>query len=363
MRAAGRVLVCTILLVVLIGGSQWAGARPRAAARSPEQNGLAAYEWHGAGRLTRREARQRLRFLHRHGFKTVYLDLGDYLGAADQPESRDQQWRIRKLRRHLRRYVADASRLGLAVHAVGGGPTWTDEPLRYLGSKLVELVADYNADVVARERLGGVQFDIEPYVLPSFFDNEEAALVAYLETLQSIVGIYRRVAARSPNRRLQLGFAVPFWFDGRGRSPGPVRFEGATKPAVYHLIDLVKDLRHAYLVVMSYRNFAKRPDGSIAHARDEVRYARSVGARCGLVVGQQFGDVPPPKITFHGRDRRAFAKAAKQIIRVFGYFPQFRGLSVDNVDGYMAFWQRDALHPMVISAASEQHRPNPGWRR
>jgi hypothetical protein len=337
MRVAARVLVCATALVVLVGGSQWA------AARTTRQDGLAAYEWHGAGRLPRREARQRLRFLRQESFGTVYLDLGDYLDAADQPESREQRNRIRRLRRDLRRFVADASRLGLAVHAVGGGPTWTDEPLRYLGPKLVELVADYNAGVAARERLGGVQFDIEPYALPRFFDDTQAALVAYLQTLQRIVESYRRVAGEPANQRLQLGFAVPFWFDARGGSPGPVPFAGATKPAIHHVIDLVKDLRRAYLVVMSYRNFARGADGSIAHARNEFRYARSVGAVCGLVVGQQFGDVQPPKVTFHGRDRADFENAAEQIVRAFRHFPQFRGLSVDDVDGYMAVWQRDAV--------------------
>ena len=336
MRVATRALVCATALVLVAGG-QWAGARSRAAATTPRKHGLAAYEWHGAGQLARREARQHLRFLHRRGFETVYLDLGDYLDVADQPASPEQRARLRELRRHLRHYVADASRLGLAVHAVGGGPTWTEEPLRYLGSKLVELVADYNADVAAGERLGGVQLDIEPYALAGFFDDEEAALVAYLETLDSIVGDYRRVA-----RHLELGFAVPFWFDGRGGSPGPVRFEGATKPAIHHVIDLVKDLRRAYLVVMSYRNFARGADGSIVNARDELGYARSVDARCGLVVGQQFGDVQPPEVTFHGRDRRDFENAAEQIVQAFGRFPQFRGLAVDDVDGYTAVWQRDA---------------------
>jgi hypothetical protein len=76
---------------------------------------------------------------------------------------------------------------------------------------------------------------------------------------------------------------------------------------------------------MSHRNVAHGADGSIAHARDEFAYARSVGAKCGLLVGQQFGDVQPPEITFHGLDRHDFQQAAERI-----------------VDGYRAVWQRDA---------------------
>jgi hypothetical protein len=336
MRAATRVLACVTVLVLAGGGR--AVAHPRDDDGPPRRHGLAAaYEWRAAGQLSRREARERLRFLQRRGFETVYLDLGVYLDAADQPASPQRRARLRELRRDLRHYVADATRLGLAVHAVGGGPTWTQKPLRYLGSLLVEVVADYNAEVAPWERLDGVQFDIEPYALAGFFDDEQASLIAYLKTLRSIVRTWRRVA-----RPVELGFAVPFWFDARGTSPGPVPFRGATKPAIHHVIDLLQHHRRAYLVVMSYRNVADGADGSIAHARDEFAYARSVGARCGLVVGQQFGDVQPPEVTFHGLDRGDFERAAERIVEAFGRSPRFRGLAVDDLDAYRAVWQRDA---------------------
>jgi hypothetical protein len=337
MRAAIRALVCGTVLVALAGGGRWAAAHPRDDDRPPRHHGLAAaYEWHDAGQLGRHEARERLRFLRRQGFQTVYLDLGVYLDVADQPASPQRRARLRELRRHLRHYVADASRLGLSVHAVGGGPTWTAAPRRYLGSKLVEVVAGYNRRVDPWERLDGVQLDIEPYALPAFFDDEQRSLLAYLETLQSIVATWRRVA-----RRLELGFAVPFWFDGRAGAPGPVPFRGASKPAIHHVIDLVADFHRAYLVVMSYRNVAHGPDGSIANARDEFAYARSVGADCGLLVAQQFGPAQPPEITFHGLDRGAFQRAAERLVEAFGRSPRFRGLAVNDLDGYRAVWRRD----------------------
>jgi hypothetical protein len=80
---------------------------------------------------------ERLWSLRRDGFSAVYADIGEY----------------------LRRFVARAS--SLAVHAVAGGPNWTTESHRYLGPKVLELVADHNADAEPDERLKGVQFDIE----------------------------------------------------------------------------------------------------------------------------------------------------------------------------------------------------------
>ena len=186
------------------------------------------------------------------------------------------------------------------------------------------------------KRLLGVQLDIEPYLDPGFFADEQASLNAYLVTLQGIVDTYRPLRTGPANRRLQLGFAIPFWFDGDDEAPGPVLFNGTTKPAAYHIIDMVADLPTAYVLVMSYRNFARGIDGSIHHARREFRYARGVGAACGLVLGQQYADVEPPKITFHGLRRRTFWQAAYQIAHAFRDYPQFRGLSIDDLDSYMA---------------------------
>jgi 6-phosphogluconate dehydrogenase len=72
--------------------------------------------------------------------------------VADQPASRAQKTRLAQLKGDLRRFVARATNLGYAVHAVAGGLDWTDAAHRSLGSKLVQLIADYNGTVLANER-------------------------------------------------------------------------------------------------------------------------------------------------------------------------------------------------------------------
>jgi len=99
---------------------------------------------------------------------------------------------------------------------------------------------------------------------------------------------------------------------------------------------MLRNLPGAYLVIMSYRNFTGGDDGSIAHARNELWYAHKIKAKCGLLVGQQYGLVSPEYITFNGHRRRTFQRAAAQITAAFQRYPQFRGLTVDDVDSYMA---------------------------
>ena len=337
MRRATAALVLAAALVVA-GGSLPAGAAAGPFKKVYRPPAMAVYEWHNAGDLSSAEVGRRLRFLRASGFHTVYLEIGAYLDAAElAPGTPGRQERLDAVRRQIQRFVATATSLGLAVQGLGGGPTWTGE-LRYLGQKLVDLVADYNARVRASERLKGVQLDLEPYTRPGWLDRPQENFGEYLTTLEGIVQTYRSVLDEPANRGLQLGFAVPFWFDARGEAPGPVEYNGAAKPAVHHIIDMVADLPGAYLVVMSYRNFTRTADGSIAHARDEFRYAAAIGARCGLLVGQQYGPAAPGEehITFNGQPRRKFRQAAAEIAVAFRRYRQFRGLSVDDVDSFMA---------------------------
>jgi hypothetical protein len=326
-RAITRVLAAASVLLIVLG------ANPGVAATAPPS--LAVFEWYKLSQVNAKVGESRLTTLRSDGFKTVYASVDEYLEVAEQPPSRTQQTRLNQLRSDLKRFVARASGLGVAVHAVGGGPNWTDATHDHLGPKLVQLVADYNRTAAANERLQGVQLDIEPYVDPGFFDDVEASLQEYLSTLQSIVDTYEQERTQPGNSGLRLGFAIPFWFDGVPEAP-PVQFgpDPEPKPAAFHLIDLLRALPDAYVVVMAYRNFTAGPDGSIAHVRSEFDYASQVGAACGIVVGQEFGKVYPEKVSFWWAGRAAFRQATEEIAAAYGQRPQFRGLSVNDMNAY-----------------------------
>jgi hypothetical protein len=109
-----------------------------------------------------------------------------------------------------------------------------------------------------------------------------------------------------------------------------------TQAAAFHLIDLLAELPEAYLVVMAYRNFASGPDGSIELVRGELEYASQTGAASGIVVGQEFTEVTPAKLSFWWVGRAAFRQAAAELAEAYGGLPQFRGISVDDMDAYQA---------------------------
>lgn len=335
------VLVTAAVLLAALGATPAASAATPCSTEVPQQRD-AVFEWDRLSQVNATVTDQRLRDLQCGGFKTVYADISEYVEVAAERPSRTQQARLLQLKGELKGFVSRATTgHGLGVHAVTGAPTWTDQARRYLGPMTVDLVAAYNNDP-ANEKLQGVQFDIEPYLERSWSRNVTASLQAYLTTIRDIVERYRKVREQPGNKDLQLGVAIPFWYEGAPDAP-PVLFGSEKKYAAFHLIDMLKADPQAYVLVMAYRNFASDPtnpsinaDGSIALVSGEFDYARTSEAACGIVIGQEFGEVYPEKVSFWWKGRAAFRQAASELIAAYGGLPQFRGLSVNDLDSYEA---------------------------
>ncbi len=333
------VTAAAVLLAVL-GATPAASAATPCPTEVPQQR--AVFEWHRLSQVNTTVTDQRLRDLQCGGFKTVYADISEYVEVAAQRTSRTQQARLLQLKGELKGFVSRATtEYGLGVHAVAGAPTWTEQARRYLGPMTVDLVAAYNSDP-ANEKLQGVQLDIEPYLERSWSRNVTASLQAYLTTIRDIVERHRAVVREQPrNKDLQLGVAIPFWYEGALDAP-PVLFGSQKKYAAFHLIDMLRADPQAYVLVMAYRNIASHPDpnvnadGSIALVSGEFDYASTSAAACGIVIGQEFGLVEPKKVSFGWVGRAAFRQAAGELVAAYGGRPQFRGLSVNDLDSYEA---------------------------
>jgi hypothetical protein len=331
------VLVTAAVLLAVLGATPAASAATPCPTEVPQQRD-AVFEWHRPSQVNTTVTDQRLRDLQCGGFKTVYADISEYVEVAAQRPSRTQQALLLQLKGELKGFVSRATtKYGLGVHAVAGEPTWTDQARRYLGPMTVDLVAAYNNDAPDNEKLQGVQLDIEPYVERSWSRNVTASLQAYLTTIRDIVERYRKVREQPNNKDLQLGVAIPFWYEGALDTP-PVLFGSEKKYAAFHLIDMLRAYPQAYLLVMAYRNHATGDDGSIALVSGEFEYARTSGAACGIVIGQEFGLADPYafKTSFGTVGRAAFQKAASELVTAYGGRPQFRGLSVNDLDSYEA---------------------------
>ena len=335
-RRTTSVLVTAAVLFVLIGAPPGAAAAEPSLAEIIQGHDLAMFEWNRLSQVKTAVTDERLDALRHDGFKTIYVDISEYVEAAAQQAPLDQ------LNAALKDVVVRARSFGLTVQAVAGEPNWTDQALRRMGPMTVDLVAAYNKSA-GNDQLQGIQFDIEPYVDPAWWTDVTASLKAYLSTIRGIVDRYNQVVPPGPTR-LQLGVAIPFWYDGTPDVPA-VQFGASPKPApaAFQLIDMLATNSRAYVLVMAYRNFASSPDrrinadGSIALVSSEFDYARKSRATCGIMIGQEFGGLSDQyafKTSFGTVGRAAFRQAASELVATYGGRSQFRGLSVNYLDAY-----------------------------
>lgn len=106
----------------------------------------------------------------------------------------------------LARFIALARRRDVTVWAVAGDPAMVRPDQHHATITRMRAYAAYNAGVPREARLAGVQFDIEPYLLP---DYEQASADWDLRYVQ-LTRALRKAAPQLP-----LEMVVPFWWSGK----------------------------------------------------------------------------------------------------------------------------------------------------
>ncbi|MGU7778709.1 hypothetical protein [Burkholderia sp. PU8-34] len=101
----------------------------------------------------------------------------------------------------LRDFVARARGAGIEVWAVEGDPEMVTEKGREQALARLRAIGQYQRASTERARLGGVQYDIEPYQLPAYRDDPNAVVHAWGTT----------VAALGEAADVPLDAVLPFW--------------------------------------------------------------------------------------------------------------------------------------------------------
>jgi hypothetical protein len=102
----------------------------------------------------------------------------------------------------LQRFIGEATRLGIKVWSVDGEPRAVLPEAREEYLQRAKIYREYNRGVAEDFRLQGVQYDIEPYLVPGYSLAIEEWLRAYLET----------IAAFKAELGMPVELAVPYWW-------------------------------------------------------------------------------------------------------------------------------------------------------
>ncbi len=295
---------------------------------------MTTWVWNTAELLANLAQRDSLiAFLRRQGFNRVFLQLpGDSAQKAIRGEIKID---IASLRTLVGHFVSN----GIEVDALDGYAGYARTEYHRGVLATVDNVIAYNNAVADEERFRGIRFDIEPYLLDGFHGrNRQTILFEFLDLLAA-------AAARCRGEAIRFAADIPFWYDARSKftgKPVEVFYDGATKPASHHIIDLVDEV-----AIMDYRTVAWGADGTIRHGTGEMEYAAAVGKS--VLVGLETYMLPDEElIEFEGRAERGMPAAGVDAV-VMAMRPDGAaelgpseilgpGADADSVSGPVEYW-------------------------
>ncbi|UOQ84283.1 hypothetical protein [Gracilibacillus salinarum] len=178
-------------------------------------------------------------------------------------------------------FVEEANKAGIEIHAMGGHPSWAlkEEEERMLN--LVDYVKDYNNTVEENQKFAGIHLDVEPYVTPSWAENEQEVLSQWMDNIELFVKETKRESD------LEASMDLAMWFDDTS-TPG--------HPDTPFYEWVINQMDHTS--IMAFRDEAKGSGGILDVAKNEMNYAESADKN--MIISVELKENKNnPHISFH----------------------------------------------------------------
>ncbi len=196
------------------------------------------------------EREEFLSFLSHEEFTCIFLQIpGDFAMKTN----------------NIRSLISDLSLINVKVYALDGNKDYALPEYHGQVLEKVDEIILYNEESERNEKFYGIQYDIEPYLLPEFKTEKQAWI------LEHYIELFMEISDRISGKDLVFSAAIPFWFD----SPDPytkqirtVTVDGLKKPLMEQIIDVTDNI-----AIMDYRTVADGNNGIIALAQNELSYA------------------------------------------------------------------------------------------
>ncbi len=247
---------------------------------------------------------------------------------------------------NLRNFLSIAADSGLIVEFLDGDPTWATYN-QDIGYERLNKVLEFNANSTnENEKLKGIQFDVEPYLLkeergyqPPYWDTDKMEVwdlfVEFLDSCQTIVN--------NSNTDMYFGVAIPRWYDNQVGLDELKRLQA--------IVD--------YVAIMDYN---EKSSVIINDAANEIINAEELGKN--LWIGVETKEVSPETVSFFEEGVVYMETQLDSVYSVYGPNPVFNGFAIHSYAYYkdmlyepVSVKKNDELIPEYILL--EQNYPNP----
>lgn len=262
-----------------------------------------------------------------HGINVIYITIDDYLEIDALDDGTKKEAKKIEFSNALARFVRAANAKGIEVDAEAGWRDWAEPSERYKGYVLIDYAIAYNK-AYPDAKLRGFQYDVEPYLLPTYEQNKTPHLLNFVEFIDQSMD-------RLVYSDLRFSVVIPHFYDAKQNWTPPVTFAGKTDYTFNHILRSLDRKAGSSIILMSYRNFAVGENGSIEISKVEVDTA-STGYRTQIIVGQETGNVEPYYVTFYGTSKLRYEEEVSLILGAFSKYSGFGGIAVHYIDPFIS---------------------------
>ncbi len=258
--------------------------------------------------------------LEANGFNALYITIDDYLDIAAMDEGSAKEAKKDVYFRSLSNIVSRTNQIGVAVDVEGGWRDWAITTNRWKGHALIDFVKEYNTKYPST-KVRGLQFDVEPYLLPTYEKNKASVL-------KTFIGFMDEITTRMQTVDAKFSIVIPHFYDSTQKWTPAINYNGKTKYTHTHLLDIMERKPGSAIIIMSYRNFFNGSDGTRQISEAEIKESTNNGYATQIIVAQETGDVSPDYVTFYGMKKTDVLENVNTIHESFKTYNRFGGVSI-----------------------------------
>ena len=255
----------------------------------------------------------------RENINTIYLSVDSYLDIFAMPDGVAKERKKGEFEKVLNNFIVEANKRGIEVDAEGGWRNWAEPGHEYKSLAIVSFVKEFNSKNLNKFR--GFQYDVEPYMLEGYEQSSSTALSNFIKLVD------KTEKSLDPDG-LRFSVVIPAFYDKDDGATPLITYRGVETSVFEHLLKILERRNGNSIIVMSYRNFAKKSDGSIEISNNELSTARRGRYNTRIVIAQETGDFLPEYITFHGKSKNYFRNETGLLSKAFVRNPNFGGLAI-----------------------------------
>lgn len=262
-----------------------------------------------------------------NGFNTLYVTVDDYLTVAAMPAGTQKTAKTSSYMNALAAVIAAAQQKGMHVDIEGGARDWAYPENRWKGYALIDFLAAYNI-AHPEAKANGLQYDVEPYLLPEYETDKAAVLTQFLEFIQESTARMAQVDGT-------FSVVIPHFYDSRQAWTPSVKFGDKNAFTFTHLLDILEAKPGSELIIMAYRNYFEGEGGTRELSQAELDEAAAGGYATHIVVAQETGNVEPSYVTFYGLSKADLTTALSDIRSTFKDNKNFGGVAVHYLEPFL----------------------------